>query len=93
VPAAGPLSEPDRRALVRLASVATEAGDTGGLATLGADYGPRMGKGPLADMFRLLTDPPARSLGDLPRVSRETTIAEQLPDELKAIGATMQVVP
>ena len=93
VPASGPLSEADRRALVRLASAATEAGDTGGLATLGADYGPRMGEGPLADMFRLLTDPPARSLGDLPRVSRETTIAEELPDELKAIGATMQVVP
>ncbi|HTU54255.1 MAG TPA: hypothetical protein VMF62_09820 [Acetobacteraceae bacterium] len=93
VPASGPLSDADRQALVRLASAATEAGDTGGLATLGADYGPRMGAGPLADMFRLLTDPPARSLGDLPRVTRETTIAEDLPDELKAIGATMQVLP
>ncbi len=93
VPASGPLSEPDRRLLVRLASSATEAGDAAGLASLHAGYGPRMGEGPLADMFRLLTDPPARSLGDLPQVTRETTIAEQLPDELKAIGATMRVVP
>jgi hypothetical protein len=93
VPAAGPLSDTDRTWLVRLASSATEAGDSGGLTRLRAAYGPRMGQGPLADMFRLLTDPPARSLADLPQVTRETTIAEQLPNELKAIGATMRVVP
>ncbi len=93
VPASGPLTTSERTLLVRLASSATEAGDGTGLATLRAEYGRRMGEGPLADMFRLLTDPPTRSLDDLPRVMRETAIAEQLPDELKAIGATMRVVP
>ena len=93
VPATGPLSDTDRRVLVRLASAATQAGDEAQLASLRAADGQRIGAGPLADMFRLLTDPPARSLGDLPQVTRETTIAEQLPDELKAIGATMRVVP
>ncbi|HUA77067.1 MAG TPA: hypothetical protein VMA86_05310, partial [Acetobacteraceae bacterium] len=57
IPASGPLSEADQRLLVRLASSATEVGDASGLADLRAEYGPRMGEGPLADMFRLLTDP------------------------------------
>ena len=89
----GPLTEADRTMLVRLASTAARAGDAEKLAALRQDYGARMGDDSLGNMFRLLTDPPADGFGDLAEVSRETVIAGQLPSELKAIGATMQIVP
>ncbi len=93
VASGGALTNADRTTLVRLASAATQAGDTGKLALLRRDYGGRMGEDSLGSMFRLLTDPPAEGLGDLAEVGRETVIAGQLPNELKAIGATMQLVP
>ncbi|MDA8050199.1 MAG: hypothetical protein M0002_09370 [Rhodospirillales bacterium] len=93
VPAKGALSSADQNLLVRLASASTEAGDASELALLRATFGARIGQGSLADMFRLLTDPPAHGLVDLTRVQRETAIAGQLPTELKAIGGTMRLVP
>lgn len=93
VPPRGPLSEKSQEALVQLASMASEADDTAELLFLHATYSPRIGQGPLADTFHLFTDPPARSLADLPEVTRDTAIAERLPAEIKAIGGTAQVVP
>ncbi len=89
----GALTNADRTMLVRLASAAAQAGDTAKLALLRRDYGGRMGEDSLGSLFRLLTDPPAEGLGDLAEVGRETVIAGRLPRELKAIGATMQLVP
>ncbi|MGH7108273.1 MAG: hypothetical protein ACREFT_17395, partial [Acetobacteraceae bacterium] len=87
------LTKANRTLLVRLASTAAQAGDADELAALRRGYGQRMGDDSLGNMFRLLTDPPASGVGDLAEVSRETVIAGQLPNELKAIGATVQVVP
>ncbi|MGH7121434.1 MAG: hypothetical protein ACREFP_20995 [Acetobacteraceae bacterium] len=89
----GTLTEADRTMLVRLASAAAQAGDAAELALLRTDYDARMGGNSLGNMFHLLTDPPANGLADLPEVGRETKIAGQLPSELKAIGATVEVVP
>ncbi|MGH7076800.1 MAG: hypothetical protein ACREFU_01740, partial [Acetobacteraceae bacterium] len=85
-PASGRLTKANRTMLVRLASTAAQAGDAEELAGLRRDYGQRMGEDSLGNMFRLLTDPPASGVGDLAEVSRETVIAGQLPNELKAIG-------
>ncbi|MGH7067556.1 MAG: hypothetical protein ACREFO_10560 [Acetobacteraceae bacterium] len=93
LPADGALTEANRTLLVRLASTAAQAGDPEELALLRREYASRMGEDSLGNMFRLLTDPPAKGVGDLAEVSRETVIAGQLPNELKAIGASMQLVP
>lgn len=89
----GRLTAANRTMLVRLASTAAQAGDAAELARLRTGYAARMGADSLGNMFRLLTDPPANGLADLPEVGRETAIAGQLPSELKAIGARVEVVP
>jgi hypothetical protein len=45
----------------------------------------RMGTGPLADMFRLLTADQVRGVADLKRSGQEAALARSLPGELKAL--------
>jgi hypothetical protein len=85
VPAEGNLDDAQRQTLLRLATAAARAGDAGALGTLREREGARMGTGPLADMFRLLTADPVRSVADLPRSGQETGLARQLPSDLKAV--------
>ena len=58
VPETGDLDDAARRSLLRLATAAARAGDEATLATLREQQEARMGTGPLADMFRLLTADP-----------------------------------
>ncbi len=86
VPAEGKLTDDQRRLLLRLASAALQAGDEALLARLRTQDAPRMAKGPLADMFTLLTAGPVQSAADLKRAGRETALARTLPAGLKALG-------
>jgi hypothetical protein len=73
--------------LLRLATSAARAGDEAGLAALRQRETARMGTGPLAEMFRLLTADQVRSLADLRRSGQEALLARDLPTQLKAIQA------
>ena len=84
VPETGDLDDTQRRSLLRLATAAARADDAPALAALRAREEPRIGSGPLADMFRLLTADPVRSTADLPRSKREVGLARAVPDGLKA---------
>jgi hypothetical protein len=81
----GALDDVQRRTLLRLATAAARAGDEPALTALRQREGSRMGSGPLADMFRLLTADQVRSVGDLKRSSQEAALARALPGQLKAL--------
>jgi hypothetical protein len=85
VPETGGLDDNHRRALLRLATAAARADDSAALAGLRAREEPRIGTGPLADMFRLLTAGPVRGTADLARAKREVGLARALPDGLNAL--------
>ncbi len=87
VPATGDLDDQQKRTLLRLATAAARAGDDSALANLGAREDPRMGSGPVADMFRLLTADPVRGVGDLKRAKQEIGLVRALPAGLKALQA------
>jgi hypothetical protein len=75
----GNLDDAQCRTLIRLATAASRSGDQAELATLReADEG-RMGTGPLADMFRLLTADPVHGAADLRRSGHEAALAHALP--------------
>lgn len=84
LPAAGRLDPAQQQVLLRLATATVRAGDAAGVAALRADQ-PRMGTGPLADMFRLLTGPAIRSVADLSRAGTEAALAGRLGSALKAV--------
>ena len=84
VPETGDLDDSHRRALLRLATAAARAGDAEALAALRTREEGRIGTGPMADMFRLLTADPVRGTGDLARAKREVGLARALPEGLKA---------
>jgi hypothetical protein len=86
LPAAGMLNEPQIRMVLRLATVTARADDTAGLTSLRETYGPRIGAGPLGDMFRLLTAEPISTTADIVRSQREVSMAASLPAGLKAVG-------
>ncbi len=88
VPAEGAIDEGQRRALLRLATAAARAGDETMLNELRQRNAERMGAGPVADMFRLLTAEQVRGLGDLKRSGKEAALAGTLPDRLKGLQAT-----
>jgi hypothetical protein len=73
--------------VLRLASATARAKDDAGLAALRAKFGPRIGAGPLGDMFRLLTAQPVQTMADIARSGREATLAAALPGSLAAIKA------
>jgi hypothetical protein len=85
VAAAGNLDDAQRRILLRLATAAARAGDDAALTALRQREGARMGSGPLADMFRLLTADQVRGVADLKRAGQETALARALPGQLKAL--------
>ena len=93
VPAEDKLDDAQRRTLLRLATAAARAGDEAGLTTLRRHDGPRMGTGPLADMFRLLTADQIRSVADLKRSGQEAALARALPNQLKALQPPAQPIP
>ncbi len=84
LPAAGGLDPAQQQVLLRLATATVRAGDAAGVAALRAEQ-PRMGTGPLADMFRLLTGPAIRSVADLSRAGTEAALAGRLGSALKAV--------
>ena len=75
VPQAGDLDDGARRSLLRLATAAARAGDGATLASLREQQDARMGTGPLANMFRLLTADPVHGVSDLQRAAREVGYA------------------
>ena len=79
VPPEGRLDDAQRRTLLRLATAAARAGDEAALAALRQREGTRMGSGPLADMFRLLTADQVRSVADLKRSGQEAALARDFP--------------
>jgi len=85
VPVSGNLTDSARRLVLRLATAAAHAGDAQMLAALRARDDARMGTGPLADMFRLLTTEPIRGIADLPASVREVGLAKTLPSALQAM--------
>ncbi|MGE0415851.1 MAG: hypothetical protein AB7O80_03505 [Acetobacteraceae bacterium] len=85
IPPTGPLDDAQRRTLLRLATAAARAGDTATLANLRQKEDERIGTGPIADMFRLLTADAIRDTSDLKRAQREIGLAKALPDGLKAL--------
>ncbi len=84
LPAAGPLDPAQQQVLLRLATATVRAGDAAGVAALGAEQA-RMGSGPLADMFHLLTGPAITSVADLSRAGTEAALAGRLGSTLKAV--------
>lgn len=85
VPSAGTLDNGQRRTLLRLATAAARAGDGAGLSDLRQREASRMGKGPLAEMFRLLTAAPVRSVEDLKRSGQEAALARGLAGDIKTL--------
>ena len=82
VPADGPLDERQTRILLRLATAAARAGDDITLASLRERTERRLGSGPMADMFRLLTAEPVLGIGDLARARTEIGL-------VRALGASV----
>jgi hypothetical protein len=93
VPTEGTLDDTQRRTLLRLATAAARAGDDTSLATLRQRDVVRMGTGPIADMFRLLTADQVRGSADLKRSGQEAALAGALPGELKALQPTPALSP
>ena len=75
VPDSGMLNAAQLGVVLRLATAATHADDDATLASLGAKLGTRVGTGPRADMFRLLTAAPVRGTADLARARAEMGLA------------------
>lgn len=87
IPANGTIDDGQRRTLLRLATAAARAGDDAALSSLRAREDARMGTGPLAELFRLMTAPPVRDPADLARAGREIGLARALPADLQALRA------
>jgi hypothetical protein len=85
VPETGDLDDGARRSLLRLATAAARAGDEATLAALREHQEARMGTGPLAEMFRLLTADTLHGTADLARAGREVGFARALPADLQAM--------
>jgi hypothetical protein len=75
LPDSGMLNAVQLGVVLRLATAATNADDDATLASLGTRLGSRVGTGPQADMFRLLTAAPVRGTADLARARAEMGLA------------------
>jgi hypothetical protein len=73
VPKSGTLSEAQARVLLRLAGAAAKAGDDAALARVRQQGAGRMGADD--NLFRLITAPEVRDVGDLPRAAAEASLA------------------
>ena len=87
VAVAGPLPPEQQDIVLREASAALQAGDRVTVASLRETAGPRMGNGPRADLFRLLTDRPVQSPADLPRAARDVALAREVSRDLQGLAA------
>jgi hypothetical protein len=86
VPATGALNGGQTRLLLRLAAAATHAGDQAALTALREKMGARIGTGPVADTFRVLTEAPIRGTADLARARAELGVAEAITAGTPAQG-------
>ena len=86
LPDTGMLDEPQTRTMLRLATATARADDDASWGRCEKSQ-PRIGAGPLGDMFRLLTAEPIRTSTDIKRSQRETSLAASLPADLKALQA------
>ena len=84
VPPSGSLPPERRQLLLRLATARVRAGDSAGLAAMRADQA-RMGTGPLADLFRLLTAPGVRSPDQIARAGATAALAAGVGQALRAV--------
>ena len=82
VPVSGTLDDSQLRVVLRLATAAERAGDDGTLASLRETMRTRLGSGPRADLFRLLTAEPVRGTGDLGRARSEIGFARAIAADL-----------
>lgn len=87
VPDTGPLDERQARALLRVATIAAEAGDEATLAQVRTRDTPRLPLGEVTDMIASLTRGRLDGVGDLQEVSREIALAKQLPGHLRNLAA------
>ena len=85
LPPDGELDDAQQSLLLRLAGAASQAGDVAALAGLRQHEGPRMQRGKLNNMFRLLTEAPVKSVADLPRAAAEASLASAVPAGLQAL--------
>lgn len=86
LPAApAPIPDDRQREVTQLAAYLALAGDTQALDALRARYALRMGEGPLAESFALLTGDAMRGMADLPRLARELEMLRLLPARLEAL--------
>jgi hypothetical protein len=83
VPAQGPLDEPARQTLLRLAAAASRAGDQAALAALRTRVAGRLDAGPSADALRLLLAEPVRQVADLARAAQEAKLAGSVAASLR----------
>ncbi|MDR3536711.1 MAG: hypothetical protein P4L71_09450 [Acetobacteraceae bacterium] len=88
IPESGSLDDGQRRTVLRLTTAAARANDDAMLADLRTHQLERMGEGPLADMFRLLTVEPVRASADLKRAGQEAGLVRSIPTGLKALQPT-----
>jgi hypothetical protein len=89
LPASGVLDENQSKTALRLTTATARANDDPGLAALGEKYGDRMGAGPLADMFHLLTAAPIRTTADVGRAKQEMNLTASVPAGLRAMKARL----
>jgi hypothetical protein len=82
IPDTGTLSDGQLRVMLRLVTAATFAGDEATLASLREQLRNRLGSGPQADLFRLLTAEPVRGTADLGRAKAEVGLANTVASEL-----------
>lgn len=78
LPAEGKLDDSQQRSLLRLATLAAQAGDAELLTRLREQDLPRFSPGPVADLFRLLTSEGVQGVADLPRAGQELGLARAL---------------
>ena len=78
----GALDDAQRAIVLRLATAATRADDDTTLTALREKLGPRIGSGPQADMFRLLTAAPVRGTADLVRARTELGFARAVAADM-----------
>ncbi len=89
VPERGALDERQTQVLLRVATIAAEAGDEATLARLRGRDLARIPPGKLNDMMAMLTGQPVHGIADLPVVSREMALARTLPDAARSLTAAV----
>jgi hypothetical protein len=83
IPESGTLDAPQLRVLLRLATAAARMGDDSTLASLREKLQSRVGTGPQADLFRLLTAEPVLGTADLRRARAEMGLARSVTAETR----------